>query len=54
LLLSESSGKQVQDIDHTRIRIPRMQGRPPHCAKLAVIRTTSSAMMRNFSDARSH
>ena len=53
LLLSESSGKRSRT-STTRIRIPRMQGRPPYCAKLALIRSTSSAMMWNFSDARSH
>ena len=52
LLLSEPRGKQVQDIDQPNSD-PRMQGRPPHYAGLAVMRSTSSAMMKNFADVRS-
>lgn len=53
LLLSESSGKQVQNIDHPNPH-PTDAAPPSALRKLASIRSTSSAMMWNFSDARSH
>ena len=47
LLLSEPSCKQVQNIDHLNPH-RTCQGRSLHYAKSAVIRSTTSAMMKQF------